>query len=46
MSLAAPFTSQPAELLKTQWRYGGLSFTERGAILVSEADRATRLRRG
>jgi len=45
MSLVAPFTGQPAELLKTQWRYSGLSFTERGAILLSEADRATRMRR-
>jgi dipeptidyl aminopeptidase/acylaminoacyl peptidase len=45
MSLAAPFTGQPTELIKTQWRYGGLSFTERGAILVSESDRATRTRR-
>ena len=27
MSLTAPFTGQPAELLKTEWRYGGLSFT-------------------
>lgn len=45
MSLVAPFSGQPVELIKTTWRYGGLSFTERGAILVSEADRATRMRR-
>jgi dipeptidyl aminopeptidase/acylaminoacyl peptidase len=45
MSLAAPFTGTATEVLKTQWRYGGLSFTERGAILVSESDRATRMRR-
>jgi dipeptidyl aminopeptidase/acylaminoacyl peptidase len=45
LSLVAPFTGQPVEVLKTQWRYGGLSFTERGAILVSESDRATRMRR-
>ena len=45
MSLVAPFTGQPVELIKTTWRYGGLSFTERGAILVSESDRATRMRR-
>jgi dipeptidyl aminopeptidase/acylaminoacyl peptidase len=45
MSLAAPFTGQPAELLKTEWRYGGLSFTERGAVMVNESDRATRMRR-
>jgi len=45
MSLVAPFTGQPTELIKTTWRYGGLSFTERGAIMVSESDRATRMRR-
>jgi dipeptidyl aminopeptidase/acylaminoacyl peptidase len=45
MSMAAPFTGAATELIKTQWRYGGLSFTERGAILVSESDRATRTRR-
>lgn len=45
MSLVAPFTGQPTELIKTQWRYGGLSFTERGAIMVAESDRATRTRR-
>src|SRR5688572_11305278 len=45
MGMAAPFTGTATELIKTQWRYGGLSFTERGAILVSESDRATRTRR-
>jgi dipeptidyl aminopeptidase/acylaminoacyl peptidase len=45
MKLAAPFAGQPAEVLKTAWRHGGMTFTERGAILVSEADRATRMRR-
>ena len=45
MSLVAPFTGQPVELIKTTWRFGGVSFTERGAILVTEADRATRMRR-
>ena len=45
MSLTAPFTGQPAELLKTEWRYGGLSFTERGAVMVNESDRASRMRR-
>jgi hypothetical protein len=27
MSLVAPFSGQPVELIKTTWRYGGLSFT-------------------
>jgi dipeptidyl aminopeptidase/acylaminoacyl peptidase len=45
MSVTAPFTGQPTELIKTAWRYGGLSFTEKGAILVNESDRASRKRR-
>ena len=45
MSLTAPFTGQPAEVIKTTWRAGGMTFTERGAILVSESDRATRMSR-
>jgi dipeptidyl aminopeptidase/acylaminoacyl peptidase len=43
--LKAPFTGQPGEVLRTEWRYGGLQFTEKGAVFVSEADRASRLRR-
>jgi dipeptidyl aminopeptidase/acylaminoacyl peptidase len=42
MSLAAPFTEAPAEFAKTEWRYGGISFTEKGVALLSESDRATR----
>ena len=42
MTLAAPFTAAPAELAKTEWRFGGLSVTERGVVLLSEADRASR----
>jgi dipeptidyl aminopeptidase/acylaminoacyl peptidase len=45
LSIKAPFSSDPAELLKTQWRAGGVQFTEKGAILVSETDRDTRMRR-
>ena len=30
---------------KTEWRYGGMQFTEKGAVLVTESDRATRTRR-
>ncbi len=45
MSLAAPFTGTPAELVKTQWRYGGVSFTERGVAIVAESDRASRVTR-
>lgn len=42
MWIAAPFDGAPAELAKTAWRFGGLSFTEKGIGLLSEADRATR----
>jgi dipeptidyl aminopeptidase/acylaminoacyl peptidase len=42
MSQAAPFTGEPAEFAKTEWRYSGVSFTEKGVALLSEADRASR----
>ena len=41
----APFAGQASELLKTEWRYGGIQFTEKSAVLLSESDRATRMRR-
>jgi len=42
MSLAAPFKGEPAEVAKTEWRYAGLSFTEKGVGLLSESERASR----
>jgi len=45
LAIRAPFTGDAAELLKTQWRAGGFQCTEKGAILVSESDRETRMRR-
>jgi len=42
MSLAAPFTEAPAEFAKTEWRYAGISFTEKSVALLTESDRATR----
>jgi hypothetical protein len=45
MTLAAPFTGQPMEGPKTAWRAGGLQFTEGGAVLLSESDRDSRMRR-
>jgi len=42
MSLSAPFNTPHSELAKTEWRYAGLSFTEKGIGLLSEADRASR----
>ncbi len=42
LSLPAPFTGQPEEIAKTEWRYGGLSYTDGGVALLSENDRASR----
>jgi len=42
VSLASPFTGEPTEVAKTEWRYGGLNYTEQGVGLLSESDRATR----
>ena len=42
VSLDSPFTGAPVEVAKTEWRFGGLSYTEKGIGLVSESDRATR----
>jgi dipeptidyl aminopeptidase/acylaminoacyl peptidase len=42
MTLAAPFSGQPVELAKTEYRYAGVSWTEKGTALLSESDRATR----
>src|SRR5437660_96063 len=42
MSIAAPFKDDPTEIAKTEWRYAGISFTEKGVALLSETDRATR----
>ena len=43
MSLAAPFTGDAREVLRTEWRYAGLKFTERGIPLVAEFDRPSRM---
>jgi dipeptidyl aminopeptidase/acylaminoacyl peptidase len=43
--LKAPFAGAPAEVFKTEWRFGGMTFTEKGVALVTEADRASRMRR-
>ncbi|MGH9142426.1 MAG: alpha/beta hydrolase family protein, partial [Vicinamibacterales bacterium] len=42
MSLAAPFSGQPVEIAKTEWRYGGINYTDAGVALLAENDRATR----
>lgn len=42
VALAAPFSGAPAEVAKTEWRFGGASYTESGTMLLSESDRQTR----
>jgi dipeptidyl aminopeptidase/acylaminoacyl peptidase len=39
---SAPFGGEPIEFAKTEWRYGNVSFTEKGVALLTETDRATR----
>ena len=45
LTLAAPFTGQPAEFAKTEWRYAGLTFTDKGIGLLVEGDRTSRRQR-
>jgi dipeptidyl aminopeptidase/acylaminoacyl peptidase len=45
LTLAAPFTGEPREVAKTQYRFGGTSWTDDGTILLNENDRATRTTR-
>ena len=42
LSLSAPFSAQPAELAKTEWRYAGIEYTDTGIALLNENDRASR----
>jgi dipeptidyl aminopeptidase/acylaminoacyl peptidase len=42
MTLAAPFTTTPTEVAKTEHRFASLAWTERGIGLLTENDRATR----
>jgi dipeptidyl aminopeptidase/acylaminoacyl peptidase len=45
LTLAAPFTGEPREVAKTEYRYGNTSWTDDGTILLTENDRATRTTR-
>ena len=45
LTLSAPFTAQPAEVAKTEYRYGGASWTDTGTIVLTENDRDTRTTR-
>jgi dipeptidyl aminopeptidase/acylaminoacyl peptidase len=42
MTMSAPFGGAPAEMTRTEYRYGGTSWTDGGAALISESDRARR----
>jgi dipeptidyl aminopeptidase/acylaminoacyl peptidase len=42
MSLAAPFDGTASEIGKTEWRFAGISYTEKGVALLSEYDRLSR----
>jgi dipeptidyl aminopeptidase/acylaminoacyl peptidase len=42
MTLGAPFSGAASEMAKTEWRYAGDSFTEKGVGLLYEFDRASR----
>ena len=41
-ALAAPFTAQPGEVARTEWRFGSIAYTDRGVGLLTENDRASR----
>jgi dipeptidyl aminopeptidase/acylaminoacyl peptidase len=42
LTLAAPFTAAPAEFARTEFRFGGLSWTDKGVALLTENDRTKR----
>ena len=42
VALAAPFSGQPVDVAKTEWRYGGINYTDSGIALLTENDRASR----
>ncbi len=42
LSLGAPFSGEPTELARTEFRFGGISWTEQGTALLTENDRRTR----
>jgi dipeptidyl aminopeptidase/acylaminoacyl peptidase len=42
MTLSAPFTAAPAEMARTEYRYGGVSWTDGGVALLTETDRSRR----
>jgi dipeptidyl aminopeptidase/acylaminoacyl peptidase len=45
VTLPAPFTGEPAEVARTEYRFSSVNWTERGLILLTENDRASRTTR-
>jgi len=45
LALKAPFSGEPTEVARLEYRYSGISWTESGSAFISESDRATRKRR-
>ena len=39
VTMKAPFAGEPAEWAKTEWRFGGATFTEKGVAWLAESDR-------
>src|SRR5262249_39785513 len=42
LGLAASFSGLPSEIARTEWRYSGISYTDKGLAVLNENDRATR----
>jgi dipeptidyl aminopeptidase/acylaminoacyl peptidase len=42
MTLSAPFAEAGSEIGKTEWRFAGISYTEKGVALLGEFDRVSR----
>jgi dipeptidyl aminopeptidase/acylaminoacyl peptidase len=38
--LKAPFAGEPTEWVKTEWRFGGATFTEKGVAVLAESERS------
>jgi dipeptidyl aminopeptidase/acylaminoacyl peptidase len=45
MTTRAPFAGDPVELLKTEYRFTGVTWTDKGSAIVTEYDRPKRWRR-
>jgi dipeptidyl aminopeptidase/acylaminoacyl peptidase len=42
MTMSAPFTAAPSEMTRTEYRVGNVSWTDGGAVLLTENDRGRR----